>query len=88
MASQINSHLTADQSLHNQRILRPWGVHHALPELRSIPTQQLQSKVGVKTVKRLITGNIGKDGAINVDAFQAAILQYRNTPDPIRNRDN
>ena len=38
--------------------------------------------MGVKTVKRLITGNVGKNGAINIDAFQAAILQYRNTPDP------
>ena len=29
----------------------------------------------------MITGNVGKDGAINIGAFQEAILQYRNTPD-------
>ena len=38
--------------------------------------------MGVKTIKRLISGNVGKDGTIYIDAFQAAILQYRNTPDP------
>ena len=53
-----------------------------LPELRSIPTSNCRGEVGLKTVRRLITGNVGRNGAINVDAFQTAILQYRNTPDP------
>lgn len=36
----------------------------------------------MKTTKRLISSNVGKDGSLNLDAFQKAILQYRNTPDP------
>ena len=60
-------------------LLQPPRVNCLEPPLHS----NCRAEVGVKTVKRLITGNIGKDGAINVDAFQAAILQYRNTPDPI-----
>jgi len=35
----------------------------------------------VKNIKRLITGNVGRDGSLNVDKFQQAILQYHNTPD-------
>ena len=50
--------------------------------LLSIHHSNCRAEVGVKTIKRLITGNVGKDGAINIDAFQEAILQYRNTPDP------
>ena len=38
-------------------------------------------EVGVKTVKRLLTNNVGPGGNLNVDTFQKAILQYRNTPD-------
>ena len=57
-------------------------MHHRLSSV-AFPHSNCRAEVGVKTVKRLITGNIGKDGAINIDAFQAAILQYRNTPDPI-----
>ena len=62
---------------------------HRMADLSSYPTQPVafshsncRAEVGVKTIKRFITGNVGKNGAINIDAFQAAILQYWNTPDP------
>lgn len=61
--------------------LRQWGVHHRLSSV-AFPHSNCRAKVGVKNIKRLITGNVGKNDAINIDAFQAAILQYRNTPDP------
>ena len=61
--------------------LRQWGVPHRLSSV-AFPHSNCRAEVGVKTVKRLITGNVGKDGAINIDAFQAAILQYWNTTDP------
>ena len=64
-----------------RQFLHHWGIHHRLSSA-VFPHSNCRAEVGVKTIKRLITGNIGKDGAINIDAFQEAILQYRNTPDP------
>ena len=61
--------------------LHQWGVHHRLSSV-AFQHSNCRAEVGVKSVKRLITGNVGKDGAININAFQEAILQYRNTPDP------
>ena len=63
------------------QFLQDWGVHHRLSSV-AFPHSNCRAEIGVKTVKRLITGNVGRDGAINIDEFQQAILQYRNTPDP------
>ena len=68
---------TTRQFLHN------WGIHHHLSSV-AFPHSNCRAELGVNTIKRLITGNIRKDGAINIDAFQKAILQYGNTPRPYR----
>jgi len=36
----------------------------------------------VKTVKRMLVNNTSSHWSLGTDAFQTAMLQYRNTPDP------
>ena len=65
-----------------ETFLRNWGVHH---RVRSVahPHSNCRAELDVKTVKRVLVGNTGPGGSLNTDAFQRAMLAYRNIPDPM-----
>ena len=47
------------------------------------PHSNCSVELGMKTVNRMLVGSTGPGGSLNTDAFQRAMLAYRNTPDPV-----
>ena len=64
-----------------EEFLINWGVDHRLSSAYH-PQSNGRAEVAVKTVKRLLKTNTGRDGSLNNDNFLRALLQLRNTPDP------
>ena len=62
-----------------QQFLRSYGVRHRVTSVGN-PHANQRAEVGVKSMKRLLRGNVGPLGNLNNDAFTMAIMQYRNTP--------
>ena len=65
-----------------ETFLRNRGVLHRVSSVAN-PHSNCRAELGVKTVKRLLTGSTGPGGTLNTDKFQRAMLAYRNTPDPV-----
>ena len=66
---------------HNLNFLVSWGISHRLSSAE-YPQSNARAEVGVKTAKRILMDNLGKDGSLNNDKITAALLQYKNTPLP------
>ena len=62
-----------------QKFLKSYGVSHRVSSVGN-PHANQRAEVGVKSMKRLLRGNVGPNGTLNNDEFARAILQYRNTP--------
>ena len=59
--------------------MKTWGITRRLSSAY-YPQSNGRAEAAVKTAKRIITGNLGRNGNINNDKAAQALLQYRNTP--------
>lgn len=64
-----------------QKFLADWGVHHRLSSVAN-PHSNCRAEIGVKSMKRLVTGNLRGDGSLDINSLQQAMLTLRNSPDP------
>lgn len=65
-----------------QDFFERWGVSHRVSSAY-YPRANKRAEVAVKAAKRLVMGNLGPKGSLNTDSFARALLEHRNTVDPI-----
>ena len=70
---EFTSHMT-------KQFLKNWGVYHRISSV-AFAHSNCRAEIGVKTAKRIIAENTDHQGNLDSDAFQRAILAFRNTPD-------
>ena len=58
-----------------------WGIRHHKSSAY-FPSSNGRAELAVKTAKRLLMDNVGPSGELDSDALVAAMLTYRNTPEP------
>jgi hypothetical protein len=61
--------------------LENWGVLHRVTSVANAHANS-RAEIAVKTIKRMLMNNTGPTGSLDVDAFQRAMLIYRNSIDP------
>lgn len=66
-------------SLEVRTWLNKWGVKYRLSSAY-YPQSNGRAEAAVKTLKRLMEGNTGKNGSITNDQLAYALMQHRNTP--------
>ncbi|XP_066932512.1 uncharacterized protein [Clytia hemisphaerica] len=64
-----------------ESFLKSGGIRQRISST-AFPHSNSRAEIGVKTVKRMIVGNTDASGNLDTDAFQKAMLIYRNTPQP------
>ena len=62
-----------------KNFLAKYGVRHRVSSVGN-PHSNQRAEVGIKSMKRLIRGNLGPSGSLDDDSFAQATLQYHNTP--------
>ena len=69
-------------SLEIEDFLARWGVKHRVSSAYH-PVAHKRGEVAVKQAKRLIEGNLGPRGQLETERLARALLEHRNTPDPL-----
>ncbi len=62
-----------------QDYLDRWGVKHNISSAH-YPQSNGRAELAIKTAKRMLQNNIGRNGSLKTEAVCRALLQYRNTP--------
>ena len=60
--------------------MKEWNVRNRISSAY-FPHSNLRAEQGVRTVKRILRGNVGPNGTLDCNEVARALLNYRNTPD-------